>query len=45
MGDALDVTRLPLDGWDTDRGVLYVYSVESDPRDALAPVTRTLVTS
>ena len=45
IADAYDVTRLPVEGWDTRRGVLYVYSVERNRRDALAPVRRTLVES
>ena len=45
VSDAYDVTRVPVANWDTNRGLIYVYAVVTDPRDAVAPATRLLVTA
>ena len=40
LGDIFDVTRVPLDRWDTDRGLLYAYWIDGNPGETVVEPTR-----
>jgi hypothetical protein len=40
VADVYDLLRVPVANWPSDRGLLYVYWVVGDRRDAVAPATR-----
>ena len=40
LGDIFDVTRVLLDRWDTDRGLLYAYWIDGNPGETVVEPTR-----